>query len=174
LCAALNVHGARHRAVPGRSLPIKRSGRRAMAQASLRVSVDPGLADEWPRSQSPRRCAGRAPRRPDVTSLAGGLRDNVHAGHVIAWGSLQAAFRRRHDLFSGAPFDEHPLAALRRAPLSPTVRPQHVRIVAMRLPVTERVAASTLAFPFLSQFTDDEVSQVADALVEVADVEAQG
>jgi dTDP-4-amino-4,6-dideoxygalactose transaminase len=44
----------------------------------------------------------------------------------------------------------------------------------MRLPVTERVAASTLAFPFLSQFTDDEVSQVADALVEVADVESQG
>jgi perosamine synthetase len=36
-------------------------------------------------------------------------------------------------------------------------------------PVTERVAASTLALPFSSRLTDDEVAYVADALVEVVD-----
>ena len=34
-------------------------------------------------------------------------------------------------------------------------------------PVTERVAASTLALPFSSRLTDDEVAYVSDALVEV-------
>jgi perosamine synthetase len=34
-------------------------------------------------------------------------------------------------------------------------------------PVTERVAASTLALPFSSRLTDEEVQRVADALVEV-------
>ena len=34
-------------------------------------------------------------------------------------------------------------------------------------PVTERVAASTLALPFSSKLTDDDVQYVADALVEV-------
>jgi len=35
-------------------------------------------------------------------------------------------------------------------------------------PVTERVAASTLALPFSNRLTDDEVSYVADALIEAA------
>jgi perosamine synthetase len=36
-------------------------------------------------------------------------------------------------------------------------------------PVTERVASSTLALPFSSRLTDDEVGYVADALVEIVD-----
>jgi perosamine synthetase len=36
-------------------------------------------------------------------------------------------------------------------------------------PVTERVAASTLALPFSSRLTDEEVAYVADALVDVVD-----
>jgi perosamine synthetase len=39
-------------------------------------------------------------------------------------------------------------------------------------PVAERVAASTLALPFFSLLTDDDVSYVADALIEAVDEEA--
>jgi perosamine synthetase len=41
-------------------------------------------------------------------------------------------------------------------------------------PVTERVAASTLALPFSSRLTDDEVAYVADALVEAVHAETGG
>jgi perosamine synthetase len=36
-------------------------------------------------------------------------------------------------------------------------------------PVTERVAASTLALPFSSRLTDEDVRHVADALIEAVE-----
>lgn len=39
-------------------------------------------------------------------------------------------------------------------------------------PVTERVAASTLALPFSSRLSDEDVKYVADALIEVVDADA--
>ena len=36
-------------------------------------------------------------------------------------------------------------------------------------PVTERVAASTLALPFSSRLSDEDVAYVADALIEAVD-----
>jgi perosamine synthetase len=41
-------------------------------------------------------------------------------------------------------------------------------------PITERVAASTLALPFSSRLSDEDVHFVADALREVVDAEARG
>jgi perosamine synthetase len=41
-------------------------------------------------------------------------------------------------------------------------------------PVTERIAASTLALPFSSRLPDADVRYVTDALREVVDAEARG
>ena len=66
----------------------------------------------------------------------------------------------------------------RRIPTRPYFSPLHLQPVYQErfgfrpgdFPVTERVAASTLALPFSSLMTEGEVAQVANALREAADV----
>ena len=70
----------------------------------------------------------------------------------------------------------------RRIPSRPYFSPLHLQPVYRErfgfrpgdFPVTERVAASTLALPFSSRMTESEVAQIAEALREAADAARSG